>query len=107
MAASHAVMSANTNLERVSDWLTTLLVGATLVQIKDIIAWVGGLGEKIIDGSGPANEAIVPISLVCYFALSFLGLYLVTRLYVTFALAQTLEMLTGRSEPLSSPPRSR
>jgi hypothetical protein len=28
-AASTALMAANTNLERISDWLTTLLIGAT------------------------------------------------------------------------------
>src|ERR1700752_4028760 len=42
-----AVLSANTNLERVSDWLTTLLVGATLVQIDPIIKWIGALGPKV------------------------------------------------------------
>src|SRR5438876_12148370 len=35
-AASHALLAANTNLERISDWLTTLLIGATLVQVKEI-----------------------------------------------------------------------
>ena len=31
-----AVFAVNTNLEKVSDWLTTLLIGATLVQIGSI-----------------------------------------------------------------------
>src|SRR5258707_10001346 len=29
-AATHAVMAANTNLERISDWLSTLLIGAKI-----------------------------------------------------------------------------
>jgi hypothetical protein len=97
MVAAHAAMAANTNLERVSDWLTTLLIGATLVQIKEIVGWVGGLGQKIIDSGTPANNAVVPIIIVFYFALSFVGFYMITRTYLTFALAQTLGMLTGKS----------
>jgi len=103
VAASHAAMAANTNLERVSDWLTTLLIGATLVQIKDIVIWVGGIGKNLIDGRAPANDAVVPIIIVCYFALSFLGIYLITRLYVTYALSLTLDLLTARRQPASEP----
>src|SRR5437868_2104539 len=49
-AASRAAMGVNTNLERISDWLTTLLIGATLVQIKDIVKWVGELGKNLLAG---------------------------------------------------------
>jgi uncharacterized integral membrane protein len=42
-ASSQAALAANTNLERISDWLTTLLIGATLVQTGQVITWVGGL----------------------------------------------------------------
>jgi hypothetical protein len=111
VAVSHAAMAANTNLERISDWLTTLLIGATLVQIKSIIEWVGELGQKLVTGSVPNNEAVVPIIVIYYFALGFLGVYLVTRLYVTFALGLTLSLLTGirpgvtdGHPPVGSPP---
>lgn len=110
-AASHAAMAANTNLERISDWLTTLVIGATLVQIKDIVEWIGKLGQKLIDAGVPNNDTVVPIIVIYYFALAFLGLYLVTRLYVTFALGLTLSMLTGiyrgvtdRHPAVTSPP---
>jgi hypothetical protein len=101
VATSQAVMAANTNLERISDWLTTLLIGATLVQIKDIAGWVGSLGKSLI-GTGPAaNDAVVPIIVIYFFALSFLGVYLITRLYLTSAFEQTLSVLTGG--PQSAP----
>jgi hypothetical protein len=96
-AASHADMSANTNLDRVSDWLTTLLIGATLVQIKDIVQWVGSLGKNLVATGPAANDAIVPIIVILYFALSFLGVYLITRLYLTFALLQISSALGGGS----------
>src|SRR5262245_21935533 len=100
-AASHAVMAANTNLERISDWLTTLLIGATLVQIKDIAQWVGSLGKNLISPGPAANDAVVPIIVIYFFVLSFLGVYLITRLYLTSAFLQTLGMLTGKR--LSAP----
>jgi|SRR5450631_1661289 hypothetical protein len=100
-AAPNALMAANTNLERVSDWLTTLLIGATLVQIKDIAAWVGGLGKGLLQGGTAANDAIVPVIVIYFFTLAFLGVYLITRLYLTSAFVQTLGMLTGSTQGIS------
>jgi hypothetical protein len=94
-AAPNALMAANTNLERISDWLTTLLIGATLVQIKDIAAWVGGLGKGLLQGGAAANDAVIPVIVIYFFTLAFLGVYLITRLYLTSAFMQTLGMLTG------------
>jgi hypothetical protein len=97
-AVPSALMAANTNLERISDWLTTLLIGATLVQIKDIAAWVGGLGKGLLQGGAAANDAVIPVIVIYFFTLAFLGVYLITRLYLTSAFVQTLGMLTG-SQP--------
>jgi hypothetical protein len=94
-----AGMAANTNLERISDWLTTLLIGATLVQIKDIAHWVGSLGEHLTATGAAANDAMIPIIVIYYFALAFLGVYLITRLYLTSAFQQILEMLVGKKQP--------
>jgi hypothetical protein len=85
---SRATLSTNTNLERISDWLTTLLIGATLVQIKDIATWVGGLGKDLLKTGAVANDAIVPVIVILFFCLGFLGVYLITRLYVTSAFGQ-------------------
>ena len=97
VVSSQAALAANTNLERVSDWLTTLLIGATLVQSQSVIRWIGGLGDKFKDGL--TIQALVPIIVVYYFALAFLGTYLITRLYLTYALQQTLALLTGAAGP--------
>ncbi|MFB9269622.1 hypothetical protein ACFFWD_42020 [Bradyrhizobium erythrophlei] len=102
-AASNAIMAANTNLERISDWLTTLLIGATLVQIKDLAAWIGGLGKGLLQGGATANDAIIPVIVIYFFALAFLGVYLITRLYLTSAFVQTLGMLAGA--PVGSDPK--
>lgn len=57
-AVKQAVLVANTNLERVSDWLTTLLLGATLVQIQPLAVWVSNLGTCFKKAKGdPAVKA--------------------------------------------------
>jgi hypothetical protein len=91
-AIKRAVLIANTNLERVSDWLTALLLGATLVQIKDIAGWVAGLGRHVVDDP---TSTVTTVLVVYFLVLGFLGTYLVTRLYLTYALQQTLDLLGG------------
>ena len=77
----------NTNLEKVSDWLTTLLIGATLVQIGSIPGWLGGLSTvHRRRRSGWPTPVVAPFVVVFYFGLAFLGVYLITRLYLTTAL---------------------
>jgi len=93
--AASSAMAANTNLERISDWLTTLLIGAALVQIKDIARWVAELGNTLFKGAPITNETLVPVIAVYYFVLGFLGVYLITRLYLTFAFRQTMSMLAA------------
>ena len=95
--AASSAMAANTNLERISDWLTTLLIGAALVQIKDIARWVAELGNTLFKGAPITNETLVPVIVVYYFVLGFLGVYLITRLYLTFAFRQTMSMFAASS----------
>ena len=35
----------NTNLETISDWLTKVIVGVGLVEIREVIAWVSEVGQ--------------------------------------------------------------
>jgi hypothetical protein len=86
-SVKQAVLAANTNLERVSDWLTTLLLGATLVQLRSIVEWIGALGTNI--RSNP-DETITTVVVIYFMVVGFLGTYLVTRLYLTYALQRTL-----------------
>mgnify|MGYP000168039807 CR=1 FL=1 len=90
------VLSANTNLERVSDWLTALLLGATLVQLGEIPGWLHDLA-RFVTSTRPVETKIVPFAVVYFFGLGFLGVYLITRLYLTTALARTISLLGGAS----------
>lgn len=89
---TNAILASNTNLERISDWLTTLLVGATLVQMGSIIPGIKSFAAYLTTDAGKAQGPIV-LLLLYFFTLGFLGIYLITRLYLTSALTQTLGSL--------------
>ena len=54
-------------------------------------------------GGAAANEAVIPVIVIYFFTLAFLGVYLITRLYLTSAFVQTLGMLTGSAQGISDP----
>ncbi|MBY5834755.1 hypothetical protein HFN47_35490 [Rhizobium leguminosarum] len=97
---TNAILASNTNLERISDWLTTLLVGATLVQIGPIVAALKSFADYLATEEGKLQGPIV-LLLIYFFIIGFLCIYLLTRLYLTSALTQTLEVLDG-AEGVSS-----
>lgn len=82
-------LAINTNLEEISDWLTKIIIGTTLIQLKDIPDQIVSLADlltsnmpKNIDHRGYATAIIVVFSV-----LGFLFGYLVTRLYIQRILA--------------------
>jgi hypothetical protein len=75
---------ANTNLEQISDWLTKILVGVGLTQVREI-------GDKFLTLSGSVSRALgntsgnrsFALSLILFFlVVGFLFSYLWTRLYL-------------------------
>jgi Ca2+-binding RTX toxin-like protein len=73
----------NTNLEEISDWLTKIIVGLTLVQFRQLIDQIHQLSEFFAPALG--NAASTPsfvIGIFMVFSISgFLTLYAATRLY--------------------------
>jgi hypothetical protein len=74
----------STNLEQVSDWLTKILVGVGLVELKELkgaLASVGALVSSAVDpglrGVGVLTELVV----VVFAAVGFLASFLWTRVY--------------------------
>lgn len=79
--------TTKTNLEEIADWLTKILLGAGLTQIGRVPSALESMAHQI---SGPANSNIVPITISIWLYFSILGFflgYLVTRLFLTRALA--------------------
>lgn len=71
---------ANTNLEDVSDWLTKILVGIGLVQLREIADAIGRLGSLLAEDLGGAHNRSLALTLLLYFSvIGFLIGYLWAR----------------------------
>lgn len=89
------LLETNSNLERISDWLTTLLVGAGLTQISRVgegmVAFRDFVTTSVAAG-GPVLSVlpgIAPMILVIGAILGFLVMYLYTRVELTRLFHQT------------------
>lgn len=84
----HRSYDENTNLEQISDWLTKIIVGLTLVQFPDIKTQVLAIGNNYgpVFGGGNVGCAVAVAVLLYFFALGFLFLYLWTRIYMEWLL---------------------
>lgn len=86
-----AEYQGNSNLEQISDWLTKVLVGASLVQLGIIRDEFNALGARF-GTSGPMGSSgwIVAPAIIIAFAVSgFLLAYLWARIYMAQTLTAT------------------
>lgn len=92
---------ANTNLERVSDWLTTLLVAVTIIQLHSIWGGVVATSQELAGGFG-AGPGAPPMALgtLLYFASTgFMFGFLWTRLFLPVAYRRTdIALLVNKAE---------
>lgn len=79
----------NTSLEQISDWLTKMIVGAGLVELKDIKTSLVSISARIAsDINNGQSQSIIIASIICFMILGFFVTYLSTRLYIANALAE-------------------
>lgn len=79
----------NTNLEQISDWLTKIIVGVTLVKLSDIVAELSKYGEGVAAATGRPSDAAFAVGLMIFFFIAgFLAGYLWSRLYLGRALTE-------------------
>ena len=85
MARFEAQYQVNTNLEQISDWLTKIIVGVTLVQIGKIAPAFMALAEYVAlaFGSPPVPPSFAAVILVYFGVSGFLAFYLWTRVILT------------------------
>lgn len=94
---SAAGLRANTNMEEISDWLTKLLVGAGLVELKAVphvlkAAAVFVAASLPCEGRSLRALESVAASLILYFVIEgFIGGYLITRVFFQIAFHRTDE----------------
>ena len=77
----------NTNLEQISDWLTKIIVGVGLVELRTLPDRIQRMAQFIASGIGGTQaDEVFASALIIYFSIiGFLGGYLVTRIYLAGA----------------------
>lgn len=93
-------MQVNTNLEQISDWLTKIIVGVGLVELRQIPDSLLRLAAFIQPGLGAGEEArVMALAIILYASLVgfFLG-YLVTRTYIAGIFRRADEQLVAQVE---------
>lgn len=97
--------SENTNLEQISDWLTKIIVGLTLVQFSELLDMLKVLsaayGPAIVNHSNAAVPQATAMAIVIYFLMAALFfVYLWTRIYVEALFRRQSVMLDNELEDL-------
>jgi hypothetical protein len=95
------IFATNTNLEEISDWLTKIIVGLGLVNLKSVPEYLKRLGWYFSNFCGSDVCEAVAMALILFFATCgfFLG-YLVTRLYLTGAFTRASREVVGAQKQL-------
>jgi len=77
----------NTNLEQISDWLTKIIVGVSLVELGRVPELFKRLGSYLSTCLGELckSPSVAVVVVVLFVVLGFLAGYLLTRLYLTGA----------------------
>lgn len=88
----------NTNLEQISDWLTKIIIGATLVQLNELAAGIGRLASFIgkelpSDAATSASGAV----LLFFFFVGFMWGYLWCSLRIFTEMA---DLISARVQAL-------
>jgi len=82
----------NTNLEQISDWLTKIIIGIGLIELKDIATTLSDVATDVARGLGNTpGDYPFALALILYFLVcGFLIAYLWTSLYLpeAFVIAQ-------------------
>ncbi|MDX6587219.1 MAG: hypothetical protein QOI31_1692 [Solirubrobacterales bacterium] len=81
-------LKSNTNLERVSDWLTTILIGIGLIEIDQLAQGIGDAADEVALGLGSTGSpSTVALALILYGLIGgFVGSYVLTRVTLTIRL---------------------
>lgn len=77
----------NTNLEQISDWLTKIIVGVGLVELRRVPELLNRASEFISKGIGNTPQTkVLAAAIIIYFVIQgFMSSYLGTRVYLAGA----------------------
>jgi len=90
-SSSSSRYTANTNLEDISDWLTKIILGLSLVHVDKIISFVDTVGQGVAAAIGAAQGSkVIAISSMIYgFVCGFITIYAWTNIVLRSDLEKT------------------
>lgn len=93
-----SILTMNGNFAQISDWITKMITGVTLVSAKSVPGYVYRVG-KYIGASLTGNEGTPGASIgsaiaVLFSGLGFIAGYLFTSIYLTVVLEDTAQVLS-------------
>ena len=83
VAVEKRLLGSNTNMERISEWLTTMIVGVGLSQIGNIGGFLSRFSQFVALSNSPTLVIAGPFLLTIGFVGGFIAMYLYTRLYLS------------------------
>ena len=103
--ADNKLLQTNTNLERVSDWLTTILLGVALADLSDVNDGLLRLRRTMAEAARGCADAgcgtlplLAPFLVLAGAAFGFLGMYLLTRLSIAELFRDAEQSLEGSAK---------
>ncbi|MHA6347666.1 hypothetical protein [Roseivivax sp. CAU 1761] len=87
------LLQTNSNLEKISDWLTTMIVGVALINASEIFGFFAKYSAylQMFSGHAGGGASFLPVVgtllLVVGFTAGFLAMYLITRLKLASVMA--------------------
>lgn len=95
---------SNTNLEEMSDWLTKIIVGAGLVGIKELTGYFEQTVRRLAHALGtvPFAIPIVSSTMIAFFVLGFLSVYLLTRLFLAGAFSRAEARMNEKTSSVAN-----
>jgi hypothetical protein len=83
-AAAPMTYRPSTNLEQVSDWLTKILIGVGLVELRQIGGTLASMGRMVagsLKDAPPGTEVVTQVVIVAFLIFGFIASFLWTRIY--------------------------
>jgi tetratricopeptide (TPR) repeat protein len=101
--ALRAYYQQNSNLEQISDWLTKILVGASLTQVSVIREAMRGAALAIVASTGTlVGEAVAWALMIHFAAAGFFAGYLFTALFLGGALSRAQQGALQRAQDVQA-----
>jgi hypothetical protein len=93
----------NTNLEEISDWLTKIIVGVGLTELRSVPRLLSALVAYFAPGLGlpPKARVVAAALIIFYLVCGFLAGYLITRLFLAGAFSRADDLLQAAKESIS------